>query len=117
MISKALESASSPEEQAKIKALEESLKGGKLKTGGMKAEVIGQVSLLQQALKDAGMSEKEVADILAKATSEGLSQGSVHQSHLSYQSAFQFCHLPQLLSTQKNIQFHLNLHLRVNVQF
>ena len=78
MISKALESAS-PKEQAKIKALEESLKGGKLKAGGMKAEVIGQVSLLQQALKEAGMSDKEVADILAKATSEGLSQGWVQQ--------------------------------------
>ena len=79
VISKALESAS-PEDQAKIKALEASLRGGKLKTGGMKAEVIGQVSLLQEALREAGMSEKEVADILAKATTEGLSQGWVCQS-------------------------------------
>ena len=36
-------------------------------------------------------------------------QGSVHQSRLSSRFAFQCWNLPQLLSTRKNVQFHLNL--------
>ena len=42
-------------------------------------------------------------------------QGSVQQSPLSSQFAFRCCNLPQLLNTQKNVPFHLNLHL--NPQF
>ena len=38
-------------------------------------------------------------------------QGSVQQSRLS--SQYQCCNLPQLSNTQKNVPFHLNLHLRV----
>ena len=36
-----------------------------------------QPVLTFQALKDSGMSEKEVADILAKATGDGLSQEEI----------------------------------------
>ena len=42
-------------------------------------------------------------------------QGSVQQSRLSSQFAFQRCHLPQLLSVKKNVPFHLNSHF--NLQF
>ena len=42
-------------------------------------------------------------------------QGSVQQSRLSSQFVFQCWNLPQLLNTQKNVQFHLILH--INVQF
>jgi alkylhydroperoxidase/carboxymuconolactone decarboxylase family protein YurZ/DNA-binding transcriptional regulator YhcF (GntR family) len=78
VISKALENANlSHAEVAKIKALEESLKGGKLKSGGMKADVLSQVSLLQRSLLNAGVSENEIAEILAKATCNGLSQEEI----------------------------------------
>ena len=42
-------------------------------------------------------------------------QGSVRQSRLLSKFAFQRCILPQLLNTQKNVTFHLNLHF--NLQF
>ena len=42
-------------------------------------------------------------------------QGSVQQSRLVSQFVFQCCNLPQLCNTQKNVQFHLNLHF--NLQF
>ena len=41
--------------------------------------------------------------------------GSVHQSRLPSQFAFQCFNFPQLLNTQKNVLFHLNLHF--NLQF
>ena len=37
-------------------------------------------------------------------------QGSVQKSCHSFQFAFQCCKLTQLLNTQKNVLFHLNLH-------
>ena len=37
-------------------------------------------------------------------------QGSVQQSRLSSQFVFQCCYLLQLLNTQKNVPFNLNLH-------
>ena len=40
-------------------------------------------------------------------------QESVQQSRLSSQFAFQCRNLPQLLNTQKNVQFHLNLHFKL----
>ena len=40
-------------------------------------------------------------------------QESVQQSHLSSQFLFQWCNLLQLLNTQKNVPFHLNLHLNL----
>ena len=41
--------------------------------------------------------------------------GSVLQSRLPSKLAFQCCKLPQLLNTQQNVPFHLNLHF--NLQF
>ena len=41
--------------------------------------------------------------------------GSVEQSNLSYQFAFQCCNVLQLLNTRKNVPLHLNLHF--NLQF
>ena len=40
-------------------------------------------------------------------------QGSVQQSRLSSQFAFQCRNLPQLSNTQKYVQFHLNLHFKL----
>ena len=42
-------------------------------------------------------------------------QGSVQQSCLPSQLAFQSCNVPQLLNTKKNVQFHINLYF--NLQF
>ena len=44
-----------------------------------------------------------------------VAMGSVQQSRLSSQFEFHCCNFPQLLDTQKNVQFHLNLHF--NLQF
>ena len=41
--------------------------------------------------------------------------GSVQQSHLSSQFAFQYRNLPQLLNTQKNVTFHLNLPINIQL--
>ena len=40
-------------------------------------------------------------------------QGSVQQSCLSSQFVFQCCNLSQLLNTQRNVEFHLNLHFNL----
>ena len=53
-----------------------------------------------------------------KKNSKGLqrSQASVQQSpRLSSKFVFPCCTLPQLLNTQKNVPYHLNLH--INLQF
>ena len=42
-----------------------------------------------------------------------ISQGSVQQSRLPSQFAFQCCNLPQPLNTQKNVPFHINLHFNL----
>ena len=56
------------------------------------------------ALLDEGFALIELTD-----------QGSVQQFRLSSQFWFQCCNLPQLLYTQKNVPFHLNLNF--NLQF
>ena len=67
-------------EKDKLKKLEKELKSGGLRfegVPGVPPEVMEQISVLQKALEDSGASDLEIAAILAKATSVGLSQDEI----------------------------------------
>ena len=65
-------------------------------------------------MESVGGDEKEEEEGKGKKKAEK-EQGSVQQSRLSSQFAFQCRNLLQLLNTRKNIPLHLNL--RFNLQF
>jgi DNA-binding transcriptional regulator YhcF (GntR family) len=60
-----------PKDIAKLKQLEKSLQGNKLRAAGISADAVGQVVALQKALADAGLSAAEIAQAVNKLTECG----------------------------------------------
>ena len=62
-----------------VSGLQQSLKSGGLKAMGVTPEVMEQLVTLQKVLEASGKSKEEIAQIMAKATGEGLSEGEISQ--------------------------------------
>ena len=61
------------------------------------------------------ISEREDSVLCSDVRNNLFGPGSVQQSRLPSQFAFQRCNLPQLLNTRKNLPFHHNLHVNLQI--
>ena len=78
VISKAMKNSNlSKQEKEQLKVIEKNLKDGKLRTKGVKSDAVDQLMLLKEVLQSSGADDKEIAKLLAKATSEGLDEQEI----------------------------------------
>ncbi|TRY61422.1 hypothetical protein TCAL_14991 [Tigriopus californicus] len=79
LLNKAMKSEKlSDEDKKKLKSLKKSLENNALKVGGgVSKDTIEKLLLIELALEESGANDEEIAQILAKATSSGLSNDEI----------------------------------------